>query len=124
MGGTGGTAGGASGKDAGVDAPESCDALETEYATAFEDARACNPLSRVAQCQMTASSSLPCPSCTVHVDTATRLDDIRARWTKAACRAGLCPAIACVLPGTGVCTANDGGVGGTCVDNHAIATTQ
>ena len=83
----------------------------------------CNPLSRVAQCQMVVPNALACPSCSTNVETTTRLDELQAKWTKNACSAGLCPGLRCVSAGKGVCQANDGGTGGTCIDDKSVATT-
>ncbi len=74
---------------------------------------------------MTAPTELACPGCTTHVEATAKLDSIRTKWSNAGCKSGLCPAIACVAPGSGVCTATDAGSGGGyCTDQRAIATTQ
>ncbi|HVR64892.1 MAG TPA: hypothetical protein VMU50_23505 [Polyangia bacterium] len=118
--GTGGAVGsGGSGVDAGSDGSggDTCAKLRAEYDAAFNQARMCNPLAKSVQCQATASPSLPCPGCVEHVQSTTALDDIRARWNEMNCASGPCPAIACVLPGTGACVANpDDATAGTCTD--------
>ncbi|HSZ83548.1 MAG TPA: hypothetical protein VLA14_14780 [Polyangia bacterium] len=123
-GGETGTAGaGGSTADGGVDAaPEDCAALKVEYANALKDARICNPLSRVAQCQAAVPNALACPSCDTHVQATARLDDIVTKWTKQDCRAGICSDLHCATAGTGVCQASDGGSTGTCVDQKSLAT--
>ncbi len=123
-GGATGTAGAGS-QDAGVDAPlEDCATLKIEYANALKEARACNPLSRIAQCQLAVPNALACPSCDTHVETTARLDDIVTKWTKQGCTAGLCSALRCATAGTGVCQASDGGSTGTCIDDKTLAMTQ
>jgi hypothetical protein len=123
-GGATGTAGAGS-QDAGVDAPlEDCATLKVEYTNALKDARACNPLSRVSQCQMAVPNALACPSCDTHVETTARLDEIVTKWTRQGCTAGLCSALRCATAGTGVCQASDGGTTGTCIDDKTLATTQ
>jgi hypothetical protein len=69
------------------------------------------------QCGLTASPSLQCPGCVVHVNDTTVLDQLRAMFETAHCPPVPCPAIACVVPASGVCLAQtDGGPPGTCVD--------
>ena len=110
--------------DAGSDAPDAgdpCLALRVEYDAAFKQARMCNLAADAPQlqCQATASPSLPCPNCVQHVQSTTKLDEIRARWNAMKCPSGPCPAIACILPGTGACAAdssNPSSTVGTCTD--------
>jgi len=65
-----------------------------------------------------------------HVGVVSRLLDARAKtrrnskaitnkWLAAGCRRGICPAIACVNPGIGVCS-ESGGSGGRCVDSTVL----
>jgi hypothetical protein len=123
--GTGAAGTGAAGTAASDGGADDCDALKVEYTAALKEAKVCNPLSRVAQCQTTASTELACPSCTTHVESTTKLDSIRARWTKAACKSGICPLIKCLTPGTGACMATDAGSGGgMCIDDRSVATTN
>ncbi|HTA18828.1 MAG TPA: hypothetical protein VK989_06025 [Polyangia bacterium] len=123
-GGATGTAGAGS-QDAGADAPlEDCATLKVEYTNALKEARTCNPLSRVAQCQMTVPNALACPSCDTHVETTARLDELTTKWTRQSCTAGVCSALRCATAGTGVCQASDGGATGTCVDDKTLAATQ
>ena len=137
--GTGGSAsGGAGGRDAAADhatdvAPDAtvdrggeetgdyCRSLTEQYAAALAEAKQCNPLAKSVQCQATANRSLPCGNCLTHVQDNSKLTEIQMKWTSTGCRAGLCPAIACILPGVGQCVANDGGGGGgTCTDTYPM----
>ena len=104
-----------------VDAGEICKTLTVEYEAALAEARRCNPGANALQCQATAPYSLPCPSCSTHVQDASKLTAIRARWNASGCKGGICPAIACVLPGMGVCIPTDGG-GGTCGSTGPVPT--
>jgi hypothetical protein len=57
----------------------------------------------------------------------TKLNELRTKWEKAACKSGICPAIACLVPGPGVCKAtpdpSDSVGAGLCSDER-LATTQ
>ncbi|MEA2699501.1 MAG: hypothetical protein QOI66_3772 [Myxococcales bacterium] len=126
-GGSGGSNGSGGSMDAAADHPadtggKTCQEIIAEYDAAFTEAKMCNPLalSPVAQCQATASASLPCGNCVTHVQSTKMLDEIRARWTAAGCKAGICPAIACINPGMGACTAK--GNGGVCSDERQATT--
>jgi len=113
--------------DAAADHPsdtggKTCQEMIAEYNAAFTEAKMCNPLaaSVAAECQATASASLPCGNCVTHVQSTKTLDEIRARWNAAGCKPGVCPAIACINPGTGACMAN--GTSGVCIDQHQATT--
>jgi hypothetical protein len=115
--GGGGTGAGGHGGTTGVDAGQSCASLISDYAAAFADAQLCNPFLTIVQCTRTASPSLQCPNCMVHVNDTTRLDAIRAAYqARTDCIVAPCPAILCVLPASGTCQASDSGATGTCVD--------
>lgn len=142
--GTGGSAGGSTGSggaggrdaaadhatDVGPDATVDCSSEETgdycrslseQYAAALAEAKQCNPLAKSIQCQVTANRSLPCGGCMTHVQDNSKLTELQMKWTSTGCRAGLCPAIACIQPGVGQCVANDGGGGGgTCTDTYPM----
>jgi len=124
--GTGGGTGSGGSIDAGTDHPadagDECAKLRAEYDAAFKEARMCNPAAQALQCQATASASLPCGGCVTHVQSSTTLDQIRAKWEGMNCRSGICPAIACIAPGTGACVADPAGTGGTCTDVHNATT--
>jgi len=108
VGGSGGT-GGAPISDGG----DACRGLITKYESALFEAKRCNPAMSAPQCQVTAPSSLPCPGCSVRVNDATMLTELRKQWAAAGCKGGICPAIACILPGEPRCIPTDGG-GGIC----------
>jgi len=108
VGGSGGT-GGAPSSDGG----ETCRGLIATYETALVEAKRCNPAVSAPQCQVTAPSSLPCPGCSVRVNDVAMLTELRKQWTAAGCKGGICPAIACILPGAPRCIPTDGG-GGVC----------
>jgi hypothetical protein len=114
--GTGGSGGQGGGK--------SCDALESEYNSAFTAAKKCT-LGAANQCQQLVNSSLSCPGCKQYVNDTTTLSALQTEWDDQNCSAvpHLCPAIACVIPTAGVCTSSPtGGPGpsaeptGTCVN--------
>ncbi len=125
-GGSGGT-GGASG-DGGaqpVDGGASCTDLQSEYADALPAARSCDPAA-VGQCQQSVSSSLsPCfVNCMTYVNDASTLNEIKLAWQQAGCNSLvgiLCPAIACIAPTAGACTATDGG-SSECTSQSLLAT--
>jgi hypothetical protein len=96
--GTGGT-GGQGGK--------SCDALETDYGNAITAAKKCT-LGASNQCQQLVNSSLSCPGCKQYVNDTTTLSAIQTEWDNQNCSSvpHVCPAIACVVPTTSVCTSN------------------
>jgi len=106
-----GAGGGGGGGGGGGD---TCAALGVAYDAAYQRAITCSPFVNSVQCAQLASPSLPCPSCMLHVNDTTELDQIRAQYDTAHCPPVPCPAIACILPGTGTCVANDGGATGTC----------
>jgi hypothetical protein len=112
----GGAGGGGTGGQAAHDGGDPCTSLPAAYAQAFVNARSCSPFLDNLQCAQTASASLQCPNCPLHVNDTTVLDQIRATWSAAHCPPLPCPAILCVAPGTGACIANDGGPTGTCVE--------
>lgn len=119
QGGQGGGAGtGGHGGTTGLDAGQSCASLISAYAAAFADAQICNPFLTIVQCTRTASPSLQCPTCVVHVNDTTRLDAIRAAYQASTdCIVTPCPAILCVQPAaTGACQASEGGATGACID--------
>jgi hypothetical protein len=94
-----------------------CDMLVSDYANALPEARACTPGAPM-QCKQTAPTSLSsCFDCPTYVNDATKLTQIRAQWQMLGCNnpVGLCPAIACVLPGVAVCAPTDASSpGGEC----------
>jgi hypothetical protein len=96
--GTGGRAG----------AGESCDQLETEYATARDPAQMCDARA-TGQCQQVVGTSLACRRCTIHVNDASTLNAIQARYDRAGCPSNGCAGALCVNPGTGACTMIDRG---------------
>ena len=107
-------AGGARGSDGG----DPCQGLIDQYAAAFPAARSCNLALNRLTCQQTASPSLQCPGCAVHVDDTKQLDAIRAAYNaRTDCLRVPCPAFLCINPGTGQCQPTDAGsTSGTCVD--------
>jgi hypothetical protein len=111
-GGVTGGAGGQAGGGAGGAGGQGCAQFEADYASAFIEARMCD-LGATGQCQPLASTSLSCPGCMIHVNDTTVLDEIKAKYQQAGCSAvpHPCPAIACIVPGNGVCTvANSGNI--------------
>ena len=108
-GGAGGSATGAGGAGGGV-----CESLQASYAEAFAAARSCSPQLANIQCTLTASPSLACNFCQLHVNSTTVLDQLRTAYDAVPCPALPCPAIACVPIGPGACVANDGGATGSC----------
>jgi hypothetical protein len=104
----------------GIDAGDPCKNLMLAYELALFEARRCNPAIDSLQCQATAPSSLPCPSCLRNVQDASELTAIRGKWNAAGCKGGICPAIACIPPGKGTCVPTDGG-GGLCASLGVIA---
>jgi len=111
----GGTAGHAGGGQGGhvADGGESCTELETDYSNALTGAVECSPGSPN-QCQHLVERSLSCPGCQEYVNDVTTLNTIMAEWNNQGCGAmpHLCPQIACVNPGSGVCTPSNGTSGG------------
>jgi hypothetical protein len=107
------------------DAADQCRNLELAYDAAMTEAKHCNPLLRIIQCQTTVGSTLRCPGCSTHVQDATKLNNIRAKWVDAGCKSGPCPAIACIAQGTGFCkaTPDPTATTGMCSDER-VATTQ
>jgi len=95
-----------------------CANLEAAYRTALTEAKVCNPRAPL-QCALLVSTSVSCPGCSTHVQDQTQLQAITNKWLAAGCRRGICPAIACVNPGIGVCS-ESGGSGGRCVDSTVL----
>ena len=99
-----------------MDGGVSCKDLENQYTDALPAAQRCD-VNTSGQCQQLVSSSLsPCLTCTTYVNDATALTAITTSWEQAGCNSSvgiICPAIACIQPNAGVCTAVDGG-SGTC----------
>jgi len=117
-GGTGGVgAGGSQGTDAGDDRPpdtgDLCPTLLSKYAAALVEAKRCDPMANGPQCQQTARLTLPCSTCTTHVNEVSQLNMLRSMYDAAGCPTLICP-VSCPAPGAGACTAVDGG--GMCVD--------
>jgi hypothetical protein len=108
----GGSAGHAGGGHGGhpADAGQTCDELETDYGTALTAARQCSPGS-AGQCQHLVPTSLSCPGCKEYVNDVTTLNTITAEWNDQDCAATphVCPAIACINPGSGTCSGNGNG---------------
>ena len=102
--GAGGSASGAGGAGGGT-----CAALEASYAEAFAAARSCNPQLDNIQCTPTASPSLACNFCQMHVNNTTVLDQLRAAYDAVPCPPVPCPAIACIPIAPAACVPNDGG---------------
>ena len=111
---TGGHAAGGSG-GGGQGGGKSCDALETDYGNALTAAKKCT-LGATNQCQQLVNSSLSCPGCKQYVNDATMLSAIQTEWDDQNCSSvpHACPAIACIVPTTSVCTSSptSGGPGG------------
>jgi hypothetical protein len=128
-GGAGGIRGGSGGSsgDGGqqIDAGLSCGELATRYADALPAARSCN-VNATAQCQQLVSAALsPCGGCSIYVNDALTLNDIKARWIQAGCNSVVgivCPAIGCIAPKAGVCALSDGG-SGVCNSTSVIVLT-
>ncbi len=119
--GTGGSASGghgAGGSDAGggggQGGGESCDALETDYGTALTAAMKCT-LGASGQCQQLVNRSLSCAGCKEYVNDTTTLSTIQTAWDDQNCGSvpHACPAIACVVPTTSVCTSSPAAGGAT-----------
>ena len=113
--------GGQGGHGTGPDAGETCAQLETDYSAALTAARKCTP-GAADQCQQLVDLSVSCPGCKGYVNDATTLNTIATEWKNQDCKAGVCPAIACIAPGTGVCQSTSGGPGETC--QSGLATTN
>ena len=60
------------------------------------------------QCQQLVNRSLSCPGCKQYVNDTTTLSAIQTEWDNQNCSSvpHACPAIACLLPTTSVCTSN------------------
>jgi hypothetical protein len=108
---------GAGGVAAGGSGGESCQEIQTEYAAALEQAKQCVP-GAANQCTKTAQSSLDC-GCATHVNDDSGLSDYASRWAASGCRAGVCPAIACLVQ-SAICAPIDGGGGGRCEDTSVL----
>jgi hypothetical protein len=124
-GGKGGKAGssgdaGKTGTDGGAsDAGDVCAALQAEYAAAIAAGQKCNLALNRLTCQLKVNSSLRCPGCTVSVDDDKPAMAVQAKWAESGCakKIAICPAIACINPGRGLCDANPadpGSIYGTC----------
>jgi hypothetical protein len=115
--GTGGSATGGHGGSGtgGQGGGKSCDALETDYGNALTAAKECT-LGAADQCQQLVNNSLACQGCKQYVNDTTALSAIQTEWDNQNCNSGqhVCPAIACVVPTTSVCTSSttSGGPGG------------
>ena len=115
---TGGHGGGGQGGQT-VDSGVSCAELATEYSAAFPAAEACTP-GAANQCQQLVPITLGiCTGCEHYVTDATTLNAIHTQWTNQGCNLTtaliVCPAIACVNPGTaGACVGTDGSPNGIC----------
>ena len=109
---TGGTQGGTGGQGGGA----SCDKIQAEYKVALAAARACSP-DATNQCQKNVQSALGCTGCPTFVNDDSNLGQFSDAWNKGNCdqSQGVCPAIACIQPRSGVCRASDAG-GALCVD--------
>jgi hypothetical protein len=107
-GGFGGRGGGGRG-DHGTDAGETCAQIETDYGNALSAARQCTP-GAMNQCQHLVETSLACPGCKEYVNDVTNLNAISTEWNDQDCSSTttICPAIACVTPGTGTCMESGG----------------
>jgi hypothetical protein len=106
--GTGGTTGsagtgGATGSG-GTGGGKTCTQLESDYTAALATAKMCHA-TMTNQCQILVSISLACPTCKAHVNDDTQLAAIQASYDQAGCSAmnHICPAIACINPGSGAC---------------------
>lgn len=99
-----GTPGGAGAGGTGAGGAASCAQIESDYSSAFNRARVCNA-SASDPCQLVEPTSLACPTCKVHVNDNTELAPLQTRYDQAGCSAvpHVCPAIACVNPGTAAC---------------------
>ncbi len=106
-GGSGTGGGGGQGGDKG------CNALESDYSTALTAAKKCTP-GATNQCQQLVNNSLACPGCKQYVNDTTALSAIQTAWDNQNCSAvpHACPAIACVVPTTSVCTSTAPTTGG------------
>lgn len=103
-GGTGGIAVDASPDRSG--GSETCNQLSDDYEKAFAESKKCDLNTTAAQCQALAGPTVDgCPNCPTHVQTATVLDMIRAKWTAMGChRVQPCPNVACMPSGVGSCS--------------------
>ena len=125
-GGSGGGAGGHAGTSGsggvGGSGGASCDNLVSQYNAALSAARQCT-VGAAGECQQSVSESLShCfLNCMTYVNDASALTAIKASWEQAGCdnSTGLCPAIACVEPSSGMCVAGDGG-GGVCASTGGV----
>jgi hypothetical protein len=61
------------------------------------------------QCQQVVGASLACRRCTIHVNDASTLSEIQARYDAAGCPTNGCAGVLCVNPGTGTCAMIDSG---------------
>jgi hypothetical protein len=122
--GTGGSAGSSSGGSGGTKPDggvKPCSQLASEYATALEAAKACNPVLSVLQCTKQVNDELPCPCATfvnpANAKAAAELDDLQSAWNAQSCGTGvICPAVLCPAPTSGVCQAN-GSLSGKCANS-------
>jgi hypothetical protein len=74
------------------------------YATALTKAKMCSA-NASNQCQFLVSTSLSCPGCMTHVNDTGEIASLQIMYQQAGCNSmpHVCPAIACVNPGTGAC---------------------
>ncbi|MCA9667500.1 MAG: hypothetical protein KC503_17995 [Myxococcales bacterium] len=105
----------------------SCEALSTAYSAALAKAKVCqlSQMGPMAQCDVAVPNALAC-ACTTYVSginssAIAELKKLKATWDSKGCGQYLaCPAIACMAPQGGTCTANAAGAAGAyarCVDN-------
>ncbi|HVT10312.1 MAG TPA: hypothetical protein VHO67_22785, partial [Polyangia bacterium] len=102
----GGQTGTAGKSGAGGGPGQTCAQIESAYATALTDAKACT-IGAGMQCRQLADTSIACPGCKVYVNDTTELAALKAQWTSSGCALsrGVCPAIACVVPSPASCQA-------------------
>jgi hypothetical protein len=112
--GTGGTtetggAGGTMAGTGGTTGSPDCEKLTQAYATALEEAKACNANSGKDQCTEQFASNLSC-GCPVFVNPENKdaIAELQRLQKEGAKCMTVCPAIACVEPGSGVCEPADG----------------
>jgi hypothetical protein len=80
-----------------------CEQIASDYGDAISDAKMCQ-VGATGQCQILVSTTLPCPTCQVHVNDDHTLQTLKQRYQDAACKPPrFCPAIACVNPGVPNC---------------------
>lgn len=99
LGGTGGTGGTGS---------KTCAQLEADYAKALAKAKSCSGILPVVQCAESVQDELacPCPTFVEATNTAAiaELKALEKQWKDDGCNVIVCPAIACVSPGSAACS--------------------